>query len=78
MKTNGCIRRLLGKIFHTDFQLPGANQTLGPHVADFIASVVPQLQVLKSLNTSVDAGKTGKNCFTRKEFVQKTNLFLYL
>ncbi|XP_026273148.1 proteasome activator complex subunit 4 [Frankliniella occidentalis] len=55
------VGRLLGKVFHTDFQLPGANQTLGPHIDDFIASVVPQLEVLKSLNITVNSSNAGKN-----------------
>lgn len=53
------VYRLLGKVFHTDFQLQGANETLGPHITDFIASVIPQLEVLKSLNITVNSGNGG-------------------
>ena len=55
-----CVFRLLGKIFHSDFQLPGVHQVGGPQVADFIMSVVPKLEVLKSLNITVHSSSTGE------------------
>lgn len=55
------VGRLLGKVFHTDIEFPGASQTLGPHIADFFACLIPQLEVLKSLNITVNSNNAGKS-----------------
>ncbi|KAJ1523444.1 hypothetical protein ONE63_001302 [Megalurothrips usitatus] len=54
------VGKLLGRIFYSDFQLAGANKTIGPQVAEFMLSVVPRLEVLKSLNITINAGNAGK------------------